>query len=156
MTNLAAKLAELGLVLPQPPVAVAAYVPYVIAGNFVFISGQLPMENGELKYRGSVGKDIDLASARAAAQLCALNLLAQINAACDGDISRVVRCVKLGGFVVSAPDFYDQPQVANGASELMEKIFGEAGRHARTTVGVSHLPKNASVEIDAIFEIELS
>lgn len=153
MSPLSEKLSKLGLTLPKPSPAVAAYVPYVITGSLVFISGQLPMENGQLKFTGMVGRDLDLAAAQAAAQTCALNLLAQLNEACGGEIGRVERCVRLGGFVVSAPGFFDQPKVANGASELMEKIFGEAGKHARTTVGVSHLPLNAAVEVDAIFAL---
>lgn len=153
MPTPAENLVKLGLTLPAPVPAVAAYVPYVVAGSLVFISGQLPMEGGQLKFTGSVGRDLDLATAQQAARLCALNILAQLNAACGGDLNRVARCVRLGGFVASAPGFFDQPKVANGASELMEQVFGEAGKHARAAVGVNVLPLNAAVEVDAIFAL---
>lgn len=153
MSALAEKLAKFGLVLPAPAAAVAAYVPYVISGTSIFISGQLPMENRQIRFAGLLGKDLDLAAGHAAAQLCGLNILAQLDKACDGRIERVDRCVKLGGFVASAPGFFDQPKVMNGASELMEKVFGEAGRHARFAVGVGNLPMNAAVEVDAIFAL---
>ncbi len=154
MSTIADKLKALGLELPQPATPIAAYVPYVISGSLVFIAGQVAGEQGKIKFSGMVGKDIDLAGGQAAAQLCALNILAQLNAACRGDISKVERCVKLGGFVTSAPDFFDQPQVMNGASEFMEKVFGEAGKHTRFAVGVSNLPRNSAVEVDAIFALK--
>jgi enamine deaminase RidA (YjgF/YER057c/UK114 family) len=109
--------------------------------------------NGVLKYVGRVGSDLTIEEGRAAARLCALNILAQLEAACDGDLDRVVRCVKLGGFVNSAPDFFEQPKVVNGASDLMVEVFGEAGRHARFAVGTSVLPFNIAVEVDAHFEV---
>lgn len=148
------RLAKLGLILPPPVAAVAAYVPYVVTGNLVFISGQLPIENGQLKYAGSLGADVDIDTGYAAARLCAINIISQLNAACGGDLGRVERCVRLGGFVASAPGFFDQPKVANGASELIEQIFGEAGKHARAAVGVNNLPRNAAVEVDAIFALK--
>lgn len=151
----AQRLAELGVALPTPAAPVAAYVPYVVSGNLVYVSGQLPLENGQVKVTGHVGEDsVDLTTAQEAARLCALNVLAQVNAACNGNLDRVVRCVKLGVFVASASDFYDQPKVANGASEFMEKVFGDAGKHARFAVGVASLPRNATVEVDAVFEIK--
>jgi len=153
MSTVITRLQELGLTLPQPAVAVAAYVPYVITGNIVFISGQLPMENGRVAVTGRLGVDVDLATGQRAAQTCALNILAQLNAACGGDLDRVQQCVKLGGFVASGPDFFDQPKVVNGASELMEKVFGAAGKHARFAVGVGNLPMNAAVEVDAVFSL---
>jgi enamine deaminase RidA (YjgF/YER057c/UK114 family) len=153
MPTPAERLAKLGLTLPPPVATIAAYVPYVVTGHLVFISGQLPMENGQLKFTGSVGRDCDLAAAQAAARLCAINILSQLNAACSGDLGLVERCVRLGGFIASAPGFFDQSKVANGASELMEQVFGEAGKHARAAVGVNNLPLNAAVEIDAVFAL---
>ncbi len=147
------RFAELGITLPHPAAAVAAYVPYVVTGDLVFISGQLPIEAGRLQAVGRLGQELDLTAGYAAARLCGLNILAQASAACGGDLNRVARCVKLGGFVASAADFFDQPKVVNGASELMEQVFGEAGKHARFAVGVGNLPLNAAVEIDAIFQI---
>ena len=153
MSRIAETLASLGIVLPVPTTPVAAYVPYVVTGNLVFLSGQLPMENGVLKYMGTLGAGVDVSTGLAAARLCGLNLLAQLQQACGGDLDRVARCVKLGGFVASTPDFYDHPQVINGASELMIQVFGEAGRHARAAVGVAALPRNAAVEVEAVFEL---
>jgi enamine deaminase RidA (YjgF/YER057c/UK114 family) len=154
MPTITARLAPLGLTLPTPAKAVAAYVPFVITGNLVFISGQLPMDNGALAVTGLLGKDVNLAVGQKAAKLCALNILAQLDAAIGGEIKLVDRCVRLSGFVASAPGFYDQPKVVNGASELIEKVFGEAGKHARVAVGVSALPLNAAVEVDAIFSLK--
>ena len=153
MSIIAKRLAELGITLPEPAKAVAAYVPFVISGNLVFISGQLPIENGVVACTGRAGADVDLARAQNAARLCALNLLAQLKDATGGDLDKVERCVKLGGFVASAPDFYEQPKVINGASELIEQVFGAAGKHARFAVGTSNLPRQATVEIDAIFSL---
>lgn len=153
MSVIAQKLAELGIVLPAPSAPVAAYAPYVAEGDLVYVSGQLPVENGQVKTTGLLGAGVDLAAGRQAARLCALNILAHLENACGGDLDRVKRCVKLGGFVASAPDFFDQPQVINGASELMQQVFGAAGQHARFAVGVANLPRNAAVEIDAIFAI---
>lgn len=148
------RLADLGILLPPPAAPVAAYVPFVITDHLVFISGQLPMENGAVRYQGRLGDHIDLATGQAAARLCALNLLAQLQRACDQDWDRVEGCVRLGGFVASALDFFDQPKVLNGASDLMLEVFGEAGRHARAAVGVSALPLNAAVEIEAVFALK--
>lgn len=148
------KLKELGIELPEPPKPAANYVPYVISGNQVFISGQVPMRNGELQYRGKVGQDFSLEEAQECARLVAKNILSVLKAACHGDLDRVRRCIKLGGFVNCTPDFDQQPQVINGASEMMVAVLGETGRHARFAVGSNVLPFNVAVEIDAIFEID--
>ncbi len=154
MPVIESRLAELGVVLPTPPVPVASYVPYAVSGNLVFISGQIPIAGGALKYIGKLGVDLPLESGQAAAQLCAINILAQLRAACDGDLDKVVRCLKLGVFVNAAPDYTQQPEVANGASDLIAAVFGEAGKHARAAVGVGSLPRGVAVEVDAIFEIQ--
>lgn len=153
MTTPHSRLHALGLSLPTPPQAVATYVPYVITGNQVVVSGQLPMAEGKIAYAGHVGRTVTIEDGQKAARLCALNILSQLNHACNGDLTRVTRCVRLGGFVSSASDFTQHPQVINGASDLMVEIFGDCGRHARAAVGVSSLPLGACVEIDAIFEI---
>lgn len=147
------RIAELGHVLPAPAAPVAAYVPTVEAGGLLHISGQLPFrENGSL-ITGRLGESVDADAGRAAAERCALMLIAQIKAALGGDLSRVDRIVKLGAFVSSTADFTDQPKVANGASELMVAVFGDAGRHARSAVGVPVLPLGAAVEVDAIVAV---
>jgi enamine deaminase RidA (YjgF/YER057c/UK114 family) len=132
---------------------VASYVPYVISGKQVFISGQVTMADGGLKYVGIVGKDISLEDGQAAARLCAINLLAQLKAACGGDLDKVKRCVKLGVFVNAVPGYDKHPEVANGASNLMVDVFGDAGKHARAAVGAGSLPRNVAVEVEAVFEI---
>ncbi|MBT3701746.1 MAG: RidA family protein, partial [Alphaproteobacteria bacterium] len=129
------------------------YVPYVISGNLVYVSGQVPVVDGEVKFKGKVGDDVDVATAAQAARACALNIIAQVKAACDGDLDRVNRCIRLGGFINATADFTEQPQVINGASDLLVEIFGDAGRHARFAVGAGSLPLGVAVEIDAIFEI---
>lgn len=146
-----AKLAELGLTLPQPAAPVAAYVPVVVAGGLAHVSGQLPFIGGDF-VRGRLGEDVSLEEGVVAAQACGLMILAQLKAAL-GSLSRVERIVKLGGFVNSAGDFTDQPKVVNGASELMAAVFGEAGKHARSAVGVPVLPLGAAVEVDAIVAV---
>ena len=151
--DITAKLAELGLDLPTPAAPVAAYVPVVEQGGLLHISGQLPFRDGTL-VTGRLGADLDEASGYDAARLCALMITAQVGKAVGGDWSRVERIVKLGVFVNSTPDFTAQPKVANGASELMESLFGEAGRHARSAVGVAALPLGAAVEIDAIVAVK--
>ncbi len=148
-----ARLNELGIELPEAPSAAANYVPYVVTGKLVFVAGQVPFVDGELKYVGQVDTDIALEEAQAAARVCGLNLIAQVKAACDGDLDRVVRCVKLGGFVNSSDGFDRQPWVINGASDLIAEVFGDKGRHARFAVGANALPLGVSVEIDAVFEI---
>ncbi len=149
--EITARLAELGLSLPEAAAPVAAYVPVVIAGGLAHVSGQLPFVNGKL-VRGRLGEDVSLEDGVAAAQACGLMLLAQLQAAL-GSLGRVERIVKLGGFVNSAGNFTDQPKVINGASELMVALFGEAGKHARSAVGVPTLPLGAAVEVDAIVAV---
>lgn len=145
-------LAERGLVLPEPAAPVASYVPAVAAGGLLHLSGQLPFRDGKV-VTGRLGEDLSLEDGHAAAQLCGLMVVAQVKAALGGDLSRVERVVKLGVFVNSTPAFTDQPKVANGASDLMAALFGEAGRHARSAVGVAALPLGAAVEVDAIVQI---
>ena len=152
MTTVEQRLAAIGVTLPQPVAPVANYVPFVRAGNLVHISGQVSIDAGG-GIKGVVGQDLDLDQAVAAARLCGANLIAQIKAACEGDLARVVRVVKLGGFVQAGPDFFDIPKVVNGCSDLMVEAFGEAGRHARSAVGVYRLPLNFAVEVDAVVEI---
>jgi enamine deaminase RidA (YjgF/YER057c/UK114 family) len=146
------KLAELGLTLPQPAAPVAAYVPVVIAGGFAYVSGQVSMKDGQL-IKGRLGENMTPDEGIAAAQACGLMIVAQLKAALGGDLSRVEKIVKLGAFVSSTADFVDQPKIANGASELMVALFGEAGRHARSAVGVPVLPLGVAVEIDAIVAV---
>jgi len=148
-----ARLAELGIALPEPAAPAGAYVPYVVTGSLVFVAGQITLENGEIKYKGRLGESMSVDDGYAAARLCGLNLLAQVRGACAGDLDRVKRVVRLGGFVNSAADFTDQPKVINGASDLMVEVFGDAGRHARAAVGAPSLPLGVSVEVDGIFEI---
>jgi enamine deaminase RidA (YjgF/YER057c/UK114 family) len=151
MTDIRSRLAELGLDLPEAAAPVAAYVPTVLAGNLLHISGQVSQENGE-RLTGRIGEDRDLDFGVRAARSCGLMLLAQIDKAVG--LERVERIVKLGVFVNCTADFTDQPKVANGASELMRDVFGEAGRHARAAVGVPSLPLGAAVEIDAVVQIK--
>ncbi len=147
------RLGEIGLVLPTPAAPVAAYVPWVLAGGLLHISGQLPFREDGSLITGRLGESLDVAAGTEAARRCGLMLLAQIGQALNGDFTRVARIVKLGVFVNSTPSFIDQPKVANGASELMAHVFGEGGRHARSAVGVPVLPLGAAVEIDAIVDI---
>jgi enamine deaminase RidA (YjgF/YER057c/UK114 family) len=147
------RLKELDIALPSPPAPVASYVPYVVSGNLVFISGQVTLAAGGLKYVGTVGKEITVDDGKAAAQLCAVNVLAQLNAACGGDLERVTRCVKVTVFVNAVPGFTQHPEIANGASDLIVEVFGEAGKHARAAVGAGSLPRNVACEVEAIFEI---
>ena len=147
------KLSSLGIILPAMTPPVANYVPYVIIGNLAFISGQLPIKDGAPQGLGKAGKELTVEQAAAMARLCGVNMLAQLNAACGGDLSRVKRCVRLGIFVNSAPGFTDQPKVANGISDLMVAVFGDAGKHARAAVGVNELPLGVAVEAEGLFEI---
>ena len=147
------RLKELGIVLPQAAAPAANYVPYVISGNLLYLSGQLPMENGKIGVTGHLGADVDVAGGQRAAELCAINILAQAKAALGGDLGRIKRLIKLNGFVASTPDFVEQHLVINGASNLLANVLGDAGRHARAAVGMAALPLNAAVEIDAILEI---
>ena len=147
-----ARLKELNIDLGSPAAPAANYVPYVISGHQVFISGQIPMTEDGLQYQGKVGQEYSVDEGQAAARLCAINILAQLKAAI-GDLDRVKRCIKLGGFVNCDGSFDQQPAVINGASDLMVEVFGDAGRHARAAVGAPSLPFNVAVEVDAIFEI---
>ena len=147
------RLSELGITLPVPPAPVASYVPYTISGKLVVISGQIPLENGKPHYIGKLGADISLEDGQAAARLCALNLIAQLKAACGGDLDRVTRCLRLGVFVNATPDFAQQPEVANGASDFIMQVFGDNGRHARAAVGAGSLPRGVAVEVEGLFEI---
>ncbi len=147
------RLGELGVTLPPPMRAIANYTPWTRSGALVFIAGQGPFLDGELHYNGRLGETLSIDEGKACARIVGLNILAQLKDACGGDLDRVVRCVKLGGFVNAAPDFTAHPEVINGASALLVEVFGEAGRHARFAVGMPQLPMNTSVEIDAIFSI---
>ena len=148
------RLEELGVTLPAPAAPAANYVPYLITGNQLVISGQLPFGKDGLEYIGKVGNNITVEEAQEAAKLCAINILAQANAALAGDLTRVVRLVRLGGFVNAVDSFTEQPAVINGASNFVVDVLGEAGKHARAAVGVASLPFGVAVEIDAIFEIK--
>jgi enamine deaminase RidA (YjgF/YER057c/UK114 family) len=147
------KLASLGVTLNEAPSPVANYVGFVRSGNLLFVSGQLCFEQpGKLLAKGKLGAGVTIEQGQAAARACGINLLAQVKAAL-GDLDKVVRVVRLGGFINSAPDFLDGPKVLNGASDLMVDVFGDKGRHARTTVGVASLPADAAVEVEGIFEV---
>lgn len=149
--TIAQRLTDLGIELPKAAAPVASYQPLVVNGDMAYLSGQLPFIDGEL-VTGKLGKDVDLERGQAAARACGLMIVAQLEAA--GLLERVERIVKLGGFVASVPEFTDQPKVVNGASDLMAEIFGDAGRHARSAVGVPVLPLNAAVEVDAIIALK--
>lgn len=152
MSRVEARLQELGVSLPTPPAPVASYVPFVIVGNLVHVSGQVSVDaSGGIK--GKLGDAIEVEEGQAAARLCGLNLLAQVKAACGGDLDRVKRVVKLNGFVNVTPDFDPIPAVMNGCSDLMVSVFGDAGKHARSAVGMANLPLNYAVEVDGVFEI---
>lgn len=146
------RLAELGITLPPAAAPAANYVPYVISGNLLYLSGQLPIENGAVAVTGLLGRDVDVAGGQRAAELCAINILAQAQAAL-GDLGRIRRVVKLNGFIASMPGFVEQHLVMNGASNLIAAVLGEPGKHARAAVGMASLPLNAAVEIDAVIEI---
>lgn len=153
MSKIEARLKELAITLPTPPAPVASYVPYVVTGNLAFISGQVTVTPEGLKYVGKVGADLSLEDGKEAAKVCAINLLAQLKAACGGDLERVRRCVKLGVFVNATPDFTQHPEVGNGASDLIVAVLGDAGKHARAATGAGSLPRGVAVEVDGVFEI---
>ena len=153
-TELENRLRSLGIELPKPPLPAATYAPFIIANGMLHISGQLPMMGEVLQYSGKVGKEISLEDAQKAAHLCALNILAQVEIACKESFERINRCVRLGGFINAVEGFSDHSKVMNGASDLMIQVFGNLGRHSRVAVGVSSLPFNACLEIDAIFALE--
>jgi enamine deaminase RidA (YjgF/YER057c/UK114 family) len=153
MSKIEQRLTELGITLPSPPAPVASYVPFTISGKLVVISGQIPLADGKPQFIGKLGADISLEDGKAAAHLCALNLVAQLKAACGGDLDRMTRCLRLGIFVNATPDFTQQPEVANGASDFIVQVFGDIGRHARAAVGAGSLPRGVAVEVEGLFEI---
>src|SRR5210317_1116446 len=153
MSAIEARLAELGVTLPDAPAPAANYVSYVISANMVYVSGQISMADGQL-ICGKLGADMDTEAGAAAARSCAISLLAQLKAACGGNLDRLQRVVKLVGFVNSTPDFTEQPKVINGASDFMVAALGDAGRHARSAVSAASLPLGIAVEIEAIFQIK--
>lgn len=152
MQSIDSRLAELGITLPDAPAPAANYVPFVVTGNIVYISGQISQTSAGL-IKGRLGADMDVPAGAEAAKCCAISLLAQLKKACSGDLSRVVRAVKLTGFVNSTADFTDQPKVINGASDFLVAVMGDSGRHARSAVSAASLPLGVAVEIEGIFEI---
>jgi enamine deaminase RidA (YjgF/YER057c/UK114 family) len=153
MTKIASRIKELGIELPNAAAPAANYVPYILSGNQVFIAGQIPFWNGELTGLGKLGSNLSIEEGAKIARICGLNLLAQLEVACDGDLDRVSRVIKLGGFVSCIDSFAEQPEVVNGASDLMVEVFGDIGRHARFAVGVGSLPRGVAVEVDGVFEL---
>ncbi len=147
------RLADRGITLPQAAAPAANYLPFTRSGSLLFISGQLPLVDGSVAVTGLLGRDVDIEAGQRAAALCAINILSQVQAALDGDLQRIVRVLKIQGFVASAPDFVEQHLVINGASDLLADVLAERGRHARAAVGMASLPMNAAVEIDAILEV---
>ena len=154
MSSIESRLSEMGIVIPEPAAPVASYVGHVVHNGVVTVSGQLPLANGALSQTGLLGAGVSIEEGAAAAKVCAINILAQIKVACGGDLERIVRCIRLGGFVASTPDFTDHPKVINGASDFMGQVLGDRGEHARAAVGVAALPLNASVEVEATFAIQ--
>lgn len=148
-----AKAKELGITIPTPAKPVAAYVPAVKSGNLIFVSGQMPFQDGQLLHKGLLGKDITLEQGYEAARICAINCLGAVKGLV-GSLDQIVRIVKVTGFVAATPEFTEHPKVINGASELMEQIFGEHGAHARAAIGMSSLPLGASVEVEMIVEVK--
>jgi enamine deaminase RidA (YjgF/YER057c/UK114 family) len=148
-----ARLKELGLELPAATAPIANYVPFTRSGSLVVVSGQVSVRDGKPEFVGKLGREISVAEGQQAARLCALNILAHAKTACDGDLDRVKRVLRLGGFVNCTPEFTQMPQVVNGASDLMVELFGDAGKHARAAVGVASLPLGVAVEVEAMFEI---
>lgn len=148
-----ARLAELGITIPDAPAPAANYVPYVVSGKTVYVAGQVPLVDGKFEGVGKVGRDLTVEQAKGIARICALNLIAQAKAAAGGDLDRIARVIKLGGFVNCVDTFTQQPEVVNGASDLMVEVFGDAGRHARFAVGTNALPRGVAVEVDGIFEL---
>ena len=147
------RLKELGIEIPTPAAPAANYIPFVRSGDLVFVSGQIPIVAGKIEGVGKVGKDLTTEQAKAIARICAINLIAQAKAACDGDLDRIARVVKLGGFVNCVDGYAEQPEVINGASDLMVAVFGDQGRHARFAVGTNSLPRGVAVEVEAVFEV---
>jgi enamine deaminase RidA (YjgF/YER057c/UK114 family) len=154
MNDIEQRLSDLGIVLPVPAKPVANYVGWARTGNLVFTAGQVTLKDGKFEYIGKLGKEFTVEEGYKAARLCAVNIISQLRDACDGDLMRVKRIVKLVGFVNGVPDFADQPKVINGASDLMVEVFADKGKHARSAVGAGSLPLNVAVEVEAIAEIE--
>jgi enamine deaminase RidA (YjgF/YER057c/UK114 family) len=154
MTRIETKLQQLNLTLPTAAPAAANYVPFVVVGNMVFVAGQIPFLNGVRAHIGRLGENMGIDDGQKAAQACALNILSQTLAAVDGNEGRIVRCIKLGGFVNCTSDFDQMPAIVNGASDLIVHVLGDAGKHARFAVGAPNLPFGVAVEIDAVFEIK--
>jgi len=153
MATIESRLVECGIVLPDAPAPQANYVPYVVSGNLVHVSGQIPIDGDGTLIKGRVGADLSLDEGQWAARLCTLNIVAQVRRACDGNLDRVRRVVRIGGFINAAPDFDQHAILLNAASDLLVEIFGDAGRHARFAVGAGSLPFNVAIEIDAVFEL---
>ena len=149
-----ARLKELGIELPEAPAPAANYVPWVISGKTVYVAGQIPLVKGEIKGIGKLGRDLTVDQGKAIARICALNLIAQAKSAAGGDLDRIARVIKHGGFVNGTDDFTRQPEVVNGASDLMVDVFGDAGRHARFAVGTNQLPRGVAVEVEGTFELK--
>ena len=154
MSAIEKKLADLGITLPPPGAPAGNYVPYVVVGDIAYMAGQVAREAGKMKYVGKLGRELSVDQGAAAAKLCAVNLLAQLKAACGGDLDRVERCVRLTGYVNSTPDFLEHPKVVNGASDLMVAVFGERGQHARTALWVEALQLDSATEVEAIFQLK--
>lgn len=152
-TAVEVRIRTLGYALPAPAAPIASFVPYTVQGDMVFVSGQLPLGPSGLQHLGKLGAEISLEEGQKAAALCALNVVAQLRHACDGDLGLVRRCLRLGVFINATPDFTQHPEVANGASDLIVGIFGEQGRHARAAVGVGSLPRGVCVEVEGLFLI---
>jgi len=148
-----ARLKELGVTLPRPMAPIANYVPFVVTGNLVVVSGQVPAVDGKIEITGRVSVNVTIDEGKAAARQCFINVLAHLRVACGGDLDRVQQVVRLGGFIAAPPEFTGHAQVMNGASDLAVAVFGDAGRHARTTVGVPSLPADAAVEVEGMFRI---
>lgn len=148
-----ARLAELGVTLPAAPAPVANYVGWTVSGSLVVVSGQIPLQDGKLAFTGKVGATVTPETGAQACRLCFINVLAQLKAACGGDLDRVTRVLRLGGFIAAPPEFTGHPAVMNGASDLCVAVFGDAGKHARSTIGVPSLPADACCEVEGMFEI---
>lgn len=154
LNTIDARLVELGIDLPPPMAPLANYVPFVVAGNLVVVSGQLPAVDGKVAVTGKLGAEVSVEQGQQAARLCFCNVLTHLRAACGGDLGRVRRVVRLGGFIASPPEFTQHAAVMNGASDLAVAVFGDAGRHARSTIGVPALPLDAAVEVEGLFQID--
>jgi enamine deaminase RidA (YjgF/YER057c/UK114 family) len=153
MNSIEDNLKAQGIIIPDAPSPAANYVPCIISNNLAFIAGQVPFEKGKINYTGKVGKEIDIETAKIIARICALNVVGVLKHSLKGDLTRVKKCIKIGVFVSCIDGFNKQPEVANGASDLMIQIFGDSGKHARFAVGTNNLPRNVPVEIDGIFEV---